>query len=306
MGSQQDLIIGLFQDCGMYPQVGNNGEETYLLNRIKPVDFGTWFTEFNKQLLLRETEEKNWWLDDVDFIHWLAAGCFAGVKFQALGSNNLNGWGLSSVQFQHKPSQFFWERSREHWTERAAFGFPVCCFPLKNPPFFNDLRPFRTQEESRYQVELTDGSEAGKIKAGCHGFLHKKWPVWMCRMLWFFHLPMGKIHGIFPTQMTIQVVPSSLEQSQWVHRPQTGCICTLANWRPSSPKIWKWVSGRAGRLLVKTWHNPTKQLSLGKWWSTVKLPCCSILCNYMGPFENGVFPQTSNLNGLKMNHGKLR
>jgi hypothetical protein len=91
MGSQQDLIIGLFQDCGMYPQVGNNGEETYLLNRIKPVDFGTWFTEFNKQLLLRETEEKNWWLDDVDFIHWLAAGCFAGVKFQALGSNNLNG-----------------------------------------------------------------------------------------------------------------------------------------------------------------------------------------------------------------------
>ena len=306
MGSQQDLIIGLFQDCGMYPQVGNNGEETYLLNRIKPVDFGTWFTEFNKQLLLRETEEKNWWLDDVDFIHWLAAGCFAGVKFQALGSNQFK-WlrsFLSTISAQTLTILLRTFERTLNWTR--SIWISSVLLSSQKPPFFNDLRPFRTQEESRYQVELTDGSEAGKIKAGCHGFLHKKWPVWMCRMLWFFHLPMGKIHGIFPTQMTIQVVPSSLEQSQWVHRPQTGCICTLANWRPSSPKIWKWVSGRAGRLLVKTWHNPTKQLSLGKWWSTVKLPCCSILCNYMGPFENGVFPQTSNLNGLKMNHGKLR
>ena len=243
MGFSPRISSGLFQD-GMYPQVGNKGEETYLLNRIKPVDFGTWFTEFNKQLLLRETEETNWWLDDVDFIHWLAAGCFAGVKFQALGSNNLNGWGLSSVQFQHKPSQFLWERSREHWTERAAFGFPVCCFPLKNLPFSmtSDPSERRRKVDTRWSLAMAAKLERSRLAAMAFCTKSDQFGCAECCVFFiFFICQWAKSHGIFPAQMTIQVVPSSLEQTEWVHRPQTGC--PVAPWPTGGPQAPK--SGRS-------------------------------------------------------------
>ena len=74
--------------------------------------------------------------------------------------------------FSTNPHNSF-ENVRENIELNAQHWISSVLLSSQKPPFFNDLRPFRTQEESRYQVELTDGSEAGKIKAGYHGF-HKK------------------------------------------------------------------------------------------------------------------------------------
>ena len=154
----------------------------------------------------------------------------------------------------------------------------MCCFPLKNLPFSmtSDPSECRRKVDTRWSSPMAAKLERSRLAtmaftksdqfgcAECCGFFICQW---------------AKSHGIFknfPTQMTIQVVPSSLEQTEWVDHRLVARLHLGQLEGPQAPKSGSGVSGRAGRLLVKTWHWENDDRSS-------KLPCCSILCNYMGP-----------------------
>ena len=139
-------------------------------------------------------------------------------------------------------------------------------FPLKNLPFSmtsSDPSERRRKVDTRWSSAMAAKLE--RSRPCRHAMAEHIVTSLDVQNAVIFSCQWAKSHGIFPTHMTIQVVPSSLEQTQWVHRPQTGCI--LAPWPTGGSQAPE--SGRSGsqdafcgaQLLVKTW---TVKLASGK------------------------------------------